>query len=248
MSKYSSFFVYLYFLFITFYKKMDSSIAIVVPSMKTDEEKELLINNIEETCGCEYVVLFVDNYYNNQLSYVFNQLLSSKEVDDEIFVFLKDDVRFLKSGWGNEIIRLFKENKKYGIIGVLGSSFFDEDGAWWTYEEKYGQILYSSKGEDTLLMYSDLLDTDLKPVCVIDDVFIAINKKRVKDKFDEDINGTTLYNVGLCLSNIINHNVKIGVTTNIRMKYTTPRVITDEWYENRNIINNKYKNYFPIVV
>lgn len=83
----------------------------------------------------------------------------------------------MRDGWGKEVIRLFKDNKKYGIIGVAGSAQFDQNGAWWNYDKKYGQVLHRHEGKTWLSTFSPLLDKDLEEVAVIDGVFIAINKK-----------------------------------------------------------------------
>ena len=74
-------------------------------------------------------------------------MLESKDIKENIVIFIHDDIEFLRKGWGREIMRLFNENKEYGIIGVAGSAQFDEGGAWWNYDKKFGQVLHRNEGK-----------------------------------------------------------------------------------------------------
>lgn len=221
-------------------------ITIVVCSTKNKEEKEEFCKNVQETCGVPHKLLFLINKNGVGLSQIYHNMIIS--VPTNIVVFIHDDIEFLRNNWGQEIVKLFERHTDYGIIGVAGSSEFDEVGAWWQYSKVYGQVLYRHGGKSWLSAFSDLLNKDLEEVCVIDGLFMAIRKDRIKNNFDEKLPGFHMYDIDFCLSNFITKEVKIGVTTNIRLAHNSIGELDEKWYQNREIINNKYKNYYPIKV
>ena len=227
---------------------MDETISIVVCSTKSAEENEKFIKNIEETTECTCHVFYLVNMEGVGLTKIYGDFIKSTEIQnkDDIVVFIHADIEFLKRGWDREIIRLFNENKDYGIIGVAGSAQFDQKGAWWNYEKKYGQVLHRSEGKSWLTAFSPLLKKDLEEVCVIDGLFMAVHTKRISKDFDESIKGFDFYDIDFCLANFIDKKTKIGVTTNIRVAHNSVGKLKPTWYENRDLINEKYKNYLPI--
>lgn len=170
----------------------------------------------------------------------------NEEIETNIIVYIHDDIEFLRKGWGKEVLRLFNENEKYGIIGVAGSAQFDENGAWWNYEKKFGQVLHRWEGKSWLTAFSPLLDKDLQEVAVIDGLFIAIHKKRISENFSREIESFDFYDIHFCLSNLLKKKCKIGVTTNIRVAHNSIGKLKDSWYKNREIINEKFGRKFPI--
>ena len=173
-------------------------------------------------------------------------MVESKDITQKIIVFIHDDIEFLRKGWGREILRLFNEHQEYGIIGVAGSAQFDENGAWWNYEKKYGQVLHRADGKSWLTTFSPLLENDLQDVVVIDGLFMAVHKDRISSNFNRELFGFDFYDISFCLQNYIDGKCKIGVTTNIRLAHNSVGKLKDTWYQNREIINNKFGDFFPI--
>lgn len=228
--------------------KMNNGISVVVCSRETNEQKNGFIQHIKETCGCNAHVYFLINQDGVGLTQIYKDMLQNDSIDNDIIVFIHDDIEFLKNGWGSEVLRLFNKYKDYGIIGVAGSAQFDKQGAWWQYENKYGQVLHRHDGKSWLSAFSPLLKKDLQEVCVVDGLFIAVHKKRVTKNFDPNIKGFNFYDIDFCLANYIDGKTKIGVTTNIRIAHNSIGEMKDEWYKNRDFVNEKYKDYFPIEV
>ena len=225
---------------------MDNSIAIVVCSRENSEQKKDFIQHIKDTCGCNAHVYFLINQDGVGLTQIYEDMIKSDKVDSNVIIFIHDDIEFLKKGWGAEILRLFNKHKDYGIIGVAGSAQFDENGAWWQYNKKYGQVLHRHDGKSWLTAFSPLLDHDLQEVCVIDGLFMAVHKKRISKNFDPEVKGFNFYDIDFCLANYIDGKTKIGVTTNIRIAHNSVGEMKPEWYTNRDQINEKYKDYYPI--
>lgn len=225
---------------------MDNKIAVVVCSKKTSEENKGFVEHIKETCGCDTHVYMIHNPDGVSLSKIYADMLVNKEIDSDIIVFIHDDIEFLKKGWGAEVLRLFNEHKDYGIIGVAGSAQFDERGAWWNYDKKYGQVLHRAEGKSWLTAFSPLLTKDLQEVIVIDGVFMAVHKRRIAENFSRELSGFDFYDIWMCLSNFFAKKCKIGVTTNIRLAHNSIGKLKDSWYKNREIVNDKFGNRFPV--
>lgn len=235
--------------FLSFIRKifnMEKSIAVIVTSKRKTDENKPLLDHIKATSGCEVHIFSIYNSEGVSLSKIYSDMLSNEDVMDNIVVFMHDDIEFLRDGWGSEVIRLFEENKEYGIIGVAGSSQFDADAAWWRYEKKYGQVLHRNEGKSWLTAFSPLLDKDLQEVVVVDGLFIAVNKERISVNFNDELEAFDFYDVDFCLSNHFANACKIGVTTNIRVAHNSVGNMRDSWYKNREIINQKFGKYYPI--
>ena len=226
---------------------MENSISVVVCSKDNGERKEKIIDHIKETCGANVHTYFMYNPDGVGLSEIYNTMLSDEKNENNITVFIHDDIEFLKSGWGAEILRLFNEHEDYGIIGVAGSAEFDSNAAWWQYNKKYGQVLHRHNGKSWLTAFSPLLDKDLQEVCVIDGLFIAVHRDRITQKFDET-KKFDYYDISFCLDNFLDGKTKIGVTTNIRVAHNSVGQMRDGWYTAREEVNKKYGDKYPIEV
>lgn len=227
-----------------------TNITIFIPTIKDCETAANNAKRIQNTLDNPCRISIINNGEGLGLTKVYNMALTNKIDDskDEIIVFIHDDIEFLKKGWDSELIRMFNEHKDYGIIGVAGSAEFDEGGAWWNYEHKYGQVMHRHEGKQWLSNFSDILDHDLEEVCVIDGLFIAVHRKRISKLFDEDIQGFNFYDIDFCLANYIDGQCKIGVTSNIRLCHNSIGALKQEWYDNLKQVNEKYKEYYPIKV
>lgn len=236
-------------------KKYNLTVIISSRHDAESDEAQKLIQSIKDTCETRANVLFFANDGGLGLSALYHSCLEYTEIDTDIVVFCHDDITFLKPGWGEELLRLFKQNKEYGIIGVAGSDEFGDENsrgqaAWWRYTgSTYGQVLHRnrSEGKTWLTCFSPLLDHDLEEVCVIDGLFIAIDRTKIKKNFDSEIGPWNFYDIDFCLANYVS-GVKIGVTTNIRIMHDSVGELKDNWYEQRQIVCDKYKEYLPIKI
>ena len=234
--------------FFYFLLKMNNKITVVFCSKKNGKENEPFITHLTDTCGCDVKIICIYNPNGISLSKIYSDILESNEIETDIVAFIHDDIEFLRKGWGSEILRLFNEHEEYGIIGVAGSAQFDENGAWWNYERKFGQVLHRNDGKSWLTAFSPLLDKDLEEVVVVDGLFMAINRKMITSNFSKNLSGFDFYDIDFCLSNFIDKKCKIGVTTNIRIAHNSIGKLKDSWYENKEIINNKFKEHYPIEI
>lgn len=225
---------------------LSNKITVVVCSRQTDKEKEEFLNHLKDSCGYGVHVMFLINSDGVSLTKIYSDVMEKVETD--IVIFIHDDVEFLRNGWGAEIVRLFDKYQDYGIIGVAGSAYFDEKGAWWNYDDKYGQVLHRKDGKSWLSAFSPLLKNDLQEVCVIDGLFMAIHRNRISKSFDTDFSGFNHYDSSFSISNFIDGKCKIGVTTNIRMAHNSVGETKQNWFDNLKLLNEKFGKYYPLKV
>lgn len=219
-------------------------ITIVTCSRNSKEEKQEFIENINSTCGIDYDLIFIQNSEGKSLTSIYSEKLSNCSTD--IIVFIHDDIQFLNNGWGLELFNMFQRNKEYGIIGIAGSSEFDNNAAWWNYKDKYGQVMHKKDGQIWLSEFSPKFDYDLEEVCVVDGLFIAIEKNRITRNFDTDFKGFNHYDTSFCLDNFLDEECKIGVTTKINVLHCSVGEVKMEWIENKIRLINKFGEYLPI--
>lgn len=203
---------------------------------------------LSNTALCSLDIMWVLNQNSTPLTMIYKDQLSKLDKND-IVVFIHDDIEFTRKGWGVELMRMFEENEKYGVIGVAGSDYFDANAAWWNYKgHLYGQVIHCNGNNSWLSEYSPLYEHDLEEVVVIDGIFIAVNKNRVSQTFDDKIIGFNFYDIDFCLNNVLDDEFKIGVTTKIRVKHKSMGQLSNEWYYNKEIVNEKYEEFYPIQV
>lgn len=225
---------------------MEDNISIIVCTRKNADEIKPFSEHLKKTCGCDAYIFCISNPEGLSLAKIYADMLDSEEIKTDIVVFIHDDIEFLRDGWGKEVLRLFGQNKEFGIIGVAGSAQFNEHAAWWNYKKIFGQVLHRSEGKSWLTAFSPLLDKDLQEVAVIDGLFMAVDKNRIAENFSRDLEGFDFYDIDFCLSNLFANKCKIGVTTNIRIAHNSVGKLKDTWYINRDYVNNKFKEHYPI--
>ena len=226
----------------------NKKVSVFFCTRKIDDRTTTLIENFKNTAGMEIEVSPIENPDAKPLTKVYNEVLSKESVKDKIVVFTHDDIEILSDKWACHIERMFREHPEYGIIGVAGSAEFDENGAWWNYKIKFGQVLHRSEGKSWLTQFSPSYSHDLEQVCVIDGLFMAIEPDRITKKFDEDLFGMQFYDISFCLDNFLDGKTKIGVTTKINLAHNSVGQLKPEWHESRIRMIEKYGDKFPIIV
>ena len=186
------------------------------------------------------------NNGEKNLSQVYNEIIG--ESDNDIIVLCHDDIYFDTNNWSGKLVKLFDKNPEYGILGMAGTTHMPISGTWWDDRTKmYGIVNHENGGKKWESRYSNSFENSIKPVVIVDGVFIAIHRKRIKELFDETVDGFHMYDVNFCFKNFL-ENVKIGVLTNIRLTHKSIGMTNDQWETNKNIFTEKYKNNLPAKV
>jgi glycosyltransferase involved in cell wall biosynthesis len=182
------------------------------------------------------------NNGEKSLTDVYNEIL--KEAENDIVVFSHDDIYFEKNGWVRRILTHF-ENSDYGILGVAGSTYMPKSGQWWEDRSKMvGIVNHEHNGKKWESKYSDNLGKDLQSVIIVDGLFFAVNKKKIKKTFNESVKGFHLYDVDFCFQNFM-EGVTVGVMFDIRITHKSIGMVNEEWEKNRVQFSETYSNVLP---
>jgi len=169
-----------------------------------------------------------------------------KKATNSIVVFCHDDITIETKQWGNKLIKLFDKNPEYGIIGVAGTKEMPSSGRWWDNPRKmYGRVAHTHEGKSWLSSYSDDLGQTIEETVIVDGLFFAINKDRIKNKFNEEFEGFHFYDISFCFDNHLS-GVKVGVTTLIRVNHQSIGMTNEQWESNRQKFVEKYKDELPV--
>ena len=118
------------------------------------------------------------NLGDKSLSQVFNEII--EESDTDIVVLCHDDIYFDTNAWFPKIKEHF-EKSEYGILGVAGTKYMPQSGMWWEDRKKMiGIVNHESGGKKWESKYSEPFGNNIEPSVIVDGLFIAIHKKRIK--------------------------------------------------------------------
>jgi glycosyltransferase involved in cell wall biosynthesis len=179
------------------------------------------------------------------LSQVYNEILEEAKTD--IVVLCHDDIYFDTTSWYYKLKTHF-ENTDYGILGVAGTTEMPASGQWWEIRRKMvGIVNHESGGKKWTSKYSEDLGKSIRETVVVDGVFIALSKSRIKHNFDEEFKGFHFYDIGFCFKNQI-EGVKVGVISNIRLTHKSIGQTNEQWEENKKLFAQKYSEKLPVKI
>lgn len=194
-----------------------------------------IINNSDST----------SEYFNGGLSLTkaYNQGLNQAKYDH--VVFCHDDIEIETKQWGVKLLKQFERNPEYGIIGVAGSKNMPISGKWWENPKKmYGRVKHTQGGKSWLSTYSDDLGQELEEVVNIDGVFFAVDKTKIKQKFNESVEGFHFYDVTFSFENYLS-GIKVGVSTQIKINHLSIGLTNEEWELNREKFIKEFAQQLP---
>jgi hypothetical protein len=177
------------------------------------------------------------------LSQIYNEIIS--ESSNDIVVLCHDDIYFDTKNWGQKLKKLFDKNSNFAILGVAGSTNLPKSGMWWEDRSKmWGIVNHEHESKKWESRYSDSLQNNIKEVILVDGLFTAIDKTKIKKEYDESVPGFHMYDVNFCYRNFL-EGVKIGVITNIRVTHKSIGMTNEQWEKNRQLFSEKYSNELP---
>jgi GT2 family glycosyltransferase len=202
-------------------------------------------NKVKKSCKTDVRIHEFINDGQYSLTESYNKALDMC-LDGEILVLAHDDI-VLPYGWDEKLINIF-ETTDYGIIGAAGSASMNNSGVWWENRGDLAGIVSHEKMDNgKLIKYDSFFSDDhdfVMNVCVVDGVFIALKKDRIKARFNEKITGFHFYDVSFSLENFLN-GVKVGVTTAFKVHHKSVGPITQSWHNNRAIFLQEYGENLP---
>lgn len=210
----------------------------------TREHKPEFIEYLKKSSGFKKIeVIEKVNNGEKSLSQVYNEILSEAKTD--IIVFCHDDIYFDTTGWYHKLMKHF-DKSDYGIIGMAGTTDMPASGKWWEDRKKMiGIVNHENGGKKWESKYSESLNNNIGQTIIVDGLFIAVNRRKIKKSFNEEFEGFHFYDIPFCFENHL-EGVKIGVITNIRITHKSIGQTNEQWEKNRQLFEKKYKDNLPI--
>ncbi len=210
----------------------------------TREENKKHTEHLLKACGNPKVEIIEYINKGESLTKFYNKALA--ETKNDIVVFVHDDIIVETKQIANRIVRMFENNPEYGIIGVAGTKYLSNTGRWWDERKSmYGRVAHTHEGKTWLSEYSPDQDRRLEETIIVDGVFFAVHKNRIKQNFDESVEGFHFYDVDFSFRNHL-EGVKVGVTTEIRINHMSIGMTNEQWESNRLQFSEKYKDNLPV--
>lgn len=119
-------------------------------------------------------------------------------------------------------------------------------GRWWEIQgEMIGQVYHQHNGKKWLSEYNKPFGSKIIDTIIVDGLFIAINKKNIKNNFDEAVEGFHFYDTTFCMENFL-QGVKIGTISNVPITHMSIGMTNNQWDLNRIKFVDKFKDKLPI--
>jgi hypothetical protein len=217
----------------------------ITVGFSTREDNPKFIEHIQKSAMYKNVqVIQKINNGEKSLSQVYNEIL--EEAENDIVVLVHDDLIFETKHWGDKIIKHFKRNKDFGILGLAGTKYLSDSGKWWELPSSmYGVVNHSDGTKKWTSSYSKDRGNQIDETIIVDGLFIAMDKTRIKHKFDESVNGFHFYDLSFCLPNFLDE-VGVGVIYDVRVTHLSIGQTNEQWEENRKEFSEKYSEDLPI--
>jgi hypothetical protein len=190
-------------------------------------------------------ILIYENDGVSSLTEIYN--LGLEDSKNDIVVFMHDDLILETQNITPKIVKLFEKHSDYGIIGLAGTNNL-LSGTWWQDRDSmFGIVGHEHEGKRHVNKYSKQeFNEKLKRVTVVDGLFFMVHKQRIKKKFNIEFQGFHFYDISFCVDNFL-EDVKIGVTTKIRVTHKSIGATNKQWEKNRLFFHALYEPKLPLI-
>ena len=222
--------------------KINEPISVVISTRKIDDN---YLKHVEKMFSHPKTEV---NIYENDgvssLTEIYN--IGLKESKNEIVVFMHDDLILETSNMTPKIVKLFEKHSEYGIIGIAGTDKLTS-GRWCDNRENmFGIVGHIHEGKRHVNHYSKGVFNDvLKDVVVVDGLFFAVHKGRIKKGFNEQFEGFHFYDISFCIENFL-EGVKIGLTTKLGVTHKSIGMVNKQWEKNKLFFEALFEKQLPL--
>ena len=201
-------------------------------------------NYLIQSCGLKGIeVIEKVNNGDKSLSQVYNEIIDESSKD--IIILCHDDIYFDTKNWGKKLLNHFN-NTDFSILGVAGTTDLPVTGRWWDDKSKMvGIVNHEYEGKKWESKYSKSWGDEIMEVVLIDGLFISLDKKKLKKKFDSSVDGFHFYDVTFSVENFLS-GAKLGVISNIRLTHKSIGMTNESWEQNRSLFVKKFESHLPI--
>jgi hypothetical protein len=224
--------------------KINEPISVVISTKKIDDN---YLKHVERMFSHPKTEI---NIYENDgvssLTEIYN--IGLKESKNEIVVFMHDDLILETPNMTPKIVKLFEKHSEYGIIGIAGTDKLTS-GRWWDNRDNmFGVVGHIHEGKRHVNHYSKGVFNDvLKDVVIVDGLFFAVHKGRIKKEFNEQFEGFHFYDISFCVENQF-EGVKIGLTTKFGVTHKSVGITNKQWEKNKLLFEALFEKRLPLTI
>jgi hypothetical protein len=241
-------------------------ISIIISSFNK-EYYDKLHNNINKTIGqIDYEIIKIDNPGLMGICEAYNK--GASRAIYPYLVFCHEDILFHSINWGNILCKIFDQDSKIGLVGVLGGKYKSAFNSGWgipadnttssfmigTHYQKSNLNKIKNNVLSTIPFTSlnnvpkNFIETNIynENVVALDGLFLATKKSIFKDfKFDESLfKGFHCYDIDFSLQ--ILQKYRVVVNYNILIEHLSTGSFNFNWFLETNKLHSKWYNYLPI--
>lgn len=219
-------------------------IIYAIPRHDDEVYKNNLEKSIQKFGGTLYEIKGQDNIFTKYQSAI-NAMKSNNIADDDVVLFVHEDVQILDTLFFQKIQMAFHSNANLGLIGIAGTSELTIEGGWWrnTPDKLRGHLVQGQDQENSgqylkkgsVGFYDDLV--------AIDGCIMATTGRIVKNYMNFDVETykglNDFYDIDICID-LLKQNLKIAtINTLIFHKSTGSGALKYTWSEARDKFINK---------
>lgn len=220
-------------------------ISIIICSL--DEKiTESLANNIRDTIGIEYEIIFIYNKMNKfSIFKAYNIGVSKAKYP--ICCFMHDDIIYHSKNWGIHTSQYFQNNEKLGAVAVAGNKYLRKMPSFWAITQYNAfNIIQSDKMNSIEPIHWNNINKP-EDIIVFDGMWFCIRKQLFNSiSFDtETFSGFHFYDLDIALQ-IHFLNFQIQVVPEILIEHTSGGKINLDWLHNSFLFYQKWHSHLPI--
>lgn len=219
-------------------------ISLIICS-RTSALSNELYQNIDESIGCEYELITIDNS-NNKYSIFEAYNLGIGKSSGSFLCFIHDDILFHTQNWGLILNNIFDKNPNIGLIGVAGAKIKTKmPSVWWDCLEDFKVLnLIQHLDADKKQFWNKGFQKSEEEVVVVDGVFLAA--KRIDGiGFCKKLKGYHNYDLNLSFE-YLKKGFKIVVTNKILIEHFSLGKLDKSWIISALKIHEIYSDFLPL--
>ena len=225
-------------------------VSIIICSRSKKKNTEL-IKNITETIGnVVFEVIWIDNSENRySIFQAYNEGVRLAKY--QYLCFMHEDILFHSNNWGITAIDQMNDNKKIGMLGVIGGRYVSKySHSWFTYNTmRYGKVIqgYKYHGKYKTKISSYLNNNQDKEVVTIDGLWMFIRHDLFDGKVVWDtktFSGFHFYDMDISLQ-IVKAGYRIEIAP-ITIEHKSCGYYNKMFWDNYLLFHDKWIHFLPI--
>ena len=227
------------------------TISIIICN-RTDSLNPQLAENINQTIGCEFEPIIINNGQNKyNIFEAYNYAV--EQAHGQILCFMHDDLEFHSEGWGKQVADAFAADENLGLIGITGGQFMPcTPCSYWEGGLHCGQVIQSEtknnvahkeprKEGKAVEQPTDVVAVDGLWMCIRADLF----RKGLRWD-DMNFHKFHCYDLDICFQ-ILETGMKVQVIPGVLIEHKSTGTTDLVYLEQNQLFFEKWKHRLPIM-